>query len=172
MGRSTSLCCAFLPGWETLNWELSFWVLPPPCSGSAKHKVTPKSTGSNHPLVSTACSGVKSASACLLRLTDSVFLSLPDGYTVEDIVLYWEGNGNAIQGTEKLQIPQFSFLGKTMTSKEVFFFTGGSDPFLLSCLLSPLYPCKLLGTSDFDLYTLLPPFLCPSDSGHLPKPPS
>ncbi|XP_061035098.1 gamma-aminobutyric acid receptor subunit theta [Eubalaena glacialis] len=46
------------------------------------------------------------------------------GYTVEDILLYWEGNGNAIQGTEKLLIPQFSFLGKTMTSKEVFFYTG------------------------------------------------
>uniref|UniRef100_A0A8C0E4Q0 Gamma-aminobutyric acid receptor subunit theta n=1 Tax=Balaenoptera musculus TaxID=9771 RepID=A0A8C0E4Q0_BALMU len=46
------------------------------------------------------------------------------GYTVEDILLYWEGNGNAIQGTEKLHIPQFSFLGKTMTSKEVFFYTG------------------------------------------------
>uniref|UniRef100_A0A8C0E950 Gamma-aminobutyric acid type A receptor subunit theta n=1 Tax=Balaenoptera musculus TaxID=9771 RepID=A0A8C0E950_BALMU len=57
------------------------------------------------------------------------------GYTVEDILLYWEGNGNAIQGTEKLHIPQFSFLGKTMTSKEVFFYTGGSDPLLLSYLL-------------------------------------
>ncbi|XP_014720170.1 gamma-aminobutyric acid receptor subunit theta [Equus asinus] len=57
------------------------------------------------------------------------------GYTVEDIVLYWEGNGNAIQGTEKVQIPQFSFLGKTMTSKEVFFFTGSYVRLILRFLV-------------------------------------
>lgn len=74
--------------------------------------------------------------------TDPVSFPLPDGYTVEDILLYWEGNGNAIQGTDKLHIPQFSFLGKTMTSKEVFFYTGGSD--LLSHFFSLLYPGKLL----------------------------
>ncbi|XP_073744030.1 gamma-aminobutyric acid receptor subunit theta [Callorhinus ursinus] len=57
------------------------------------------------------------------------------GYTVEDIVLYWEGNGNAIQGTEKLHIPQFSFLGKTMTSKEVFFYTGSYVRLILRFLV-------------------------------------
>ncbi|XP_034866275.1 gamma-aminobutyric acid receptor subunit theta [Mirounga leonina] len=57
------------------------------------------------------------------------------GYTVEDIVLYWEGNGNAIQGTEKLHIPQFSFLGKIMTSKEVFFYTGSYVRLILRFLV-------------------------------------
>ncbi|XP_027464715.1 gamma-aminobutyric acid receptor subunit theta [Zalophus californianus] len=57
------------------------------------------------------------------------------GYTVEDIVLYWEGNGNAIQGTGKLHIPQFSFLGKTMTSKEVFFYTGSYVRLILRFLV-------------------------------------
>ncbi|XP_004443496.1 PREDICTED: gamma-aminobutyric acid receptor subunit theta [Ceratotherium simum simum] len=57
------------------------------------------------------------------------------GYTVEDIVLYWEGNGNAIQGTEKLHIAQFSFLGKTMTSKEVFFYTGSYVRLILRFLV-------------------------------------
>uniref|UniRef100_A0A8C9M2Y6 Gamma-aminobutyric acid receptor subunit theta n=1 Tax=Panthera tigris altaica TaxID=74533 RepID=A0A8C9M2Y6_PANTA len=57
------------------------------------------------------------------------------GYTVEDIVLYWEGNGNAIQGTEKLHIPQFSFLGKTMASKEVFFYTGSYVRLILRFLV-------------------------------------
>lgn len=80
---------------------------------------------------------------CFLRLT--CFFTLPDGYTVEDIVLYWEGNGNAIQGTEKLHIPQFSFLGKTVTSKEVFLYTGWSD--ILSYVFSLLHPGKLLDIS-------------------------
>ncbi|XP_040491143.1 gamma-aminobutyric acid receptor subunit theta [Ursus maritimus] len=57
------------------------------------------------------------------------------GYTVEDILLYWEGNGNAIQGTDKLHIPQFSFLGKTMTSKEVFFYTGSYVRLILRFLV-------------------------------------
>uniref|UniRef100_A0A8C3WS80 Gamma-aminobutyric acid type A receptor subunit theta n=1 Tax=Catagonus wagneri TaxID=51154 RepID=A0A8C3WS80_9CETA len=57
------------------------------------------------------------------------------GYTVEDILLYWEGNGNAIQGTEKLHIPRFSFLGKTMTSKEVFFYTGSYVRLILRFLV-------------------------------------
>lgn len=40
------------------------------------------------------------------------------GYTVEDIILFWEDNGDAVQMTEELQIPQFTFLGRTVTSKE------------------------------------------------------
>lgn len=97
---------------------------------------------------------MKSAYACFLRLIDSVSLYFPDGYTVEDNILYWEGDKNAIQGTEKLHIPQFTLLGKIMTNKEEIFYTGGSDPFLVSCLSSLLYPGKLLGTSTLDLYTL------------------
>ncbi|XP_069895659.1 gamma-aminobutyric acid receptor subunit theta [Dipodomys merriami] len=46
------------------------------------------------------------------------------GYTVEDIVLSWEDNDNAIRMAESLQIPQFAFLGRTITSKEVYFYTG------------------------------------------------
>ncbi|KAM4798568.1 gamma-aminobutyric acid receptor subunit theta [Urocitellus parryii] len=46
------------------------------------------------------------------------------GYTVEDVVLSWEDNENAIHMTEELHIPQFSFLGRTITSKEVYFYTG------------------------------------------------
>ncbi|XP_022347126.1 gamma-aminobutyric acid receptor subunit theta [Enhydra lutris kenyoni] len=57
------------------------------------------------------------------------------GYTVEDIVLYWEGDGNAIQGTEQLHIPQFSFLGKTMSSKEVVFYTGSYVRLILRFLV-------------------------------------
>ncbi|XP_006874846.1 PREDICTED: gamma-aminobutyric acid receptor subunit theta-like [Chrysochloris asiatica] len=54
------------------------------------------------------------------------------GYTVEDIVLFWEDNGNSIHGTEELHIPEFSFLGKTVTSKEVFFYTGSYMRLILS----------------------------------------
>lgn len=102
----------------------------------------------------TDCAGVKSAHPCFLRLDNSVTLCFPDGYTVEDIMLYWEGDENAIQGTEKLQIPQFNLLGKIITRKEEIFYTGGSNYFLVSCLLSLWYPGKLLGTSALDLYTL------------------
>ncbi|XP_045141449.1 gamma-aminobutyric acid receptor subunit theta [Echinops telfairi] len=46
------------------------------------------------------------------------------GYTVEDIILFWEDDEQAIHGTEELHIPDFSFLGKTVTIKEVYFYTG------------------------------------------------
>nr|XP_051689814.1 gamma-aminobutyric acid receptor subunit theta isoform X2 [Oryctolagus cuniculus] len=46
------------------------------------------------------------------------------GYTVEDVILSWEDNENAIYMTEELKIPQFSFIGRTITSKEVYFYTG------------------------------------------------
>ncbi|KAM7338193.1 hypothetical protein ACRRTK_001677 [Alexandromys fortis] len=45
------------------------------------------------------------------------------GYTVEDIVLSWEDE-NAIHITDELHIPQFTYLGRTITSKEVYFYTG------------------------------------------------
>ncbi|XP_010830872.1 PREDICTED: gamma-aminobutyric acid receptor subunit theta-like, partial [Bison bison bison] len=57
------------------------------------------------------------------------------GYTVDDILLYWEGSGNAVQGTEKLHIPQFSFLGKTISTKEVFFYTGSYVRLILRFLV-------------------------------------
>ncbi|XP_007956447.1 gamma-aminobutyric acid receptor subunit theta, partial [Orycteropus afer afer] len=46
------------------------------------------------------------------------------GYTVEDIILFWEDDGHAFLRTEELSIPEFSFLGQTITSKEVDFYTG------------------------------------------------
>ncbi|XP_029417677.1 gamma-aminobutyric acid receptor subunit theta isoform X2 [Nannospalax galili] len=46
------------------------------------------------------------------------------GYTVEDIMLSWEDSENAIHMTDELQIPQYTFLGQTITSKEVYFYTG------------------------------------------------
>ncbi|XP_041496942.1 gamma-aminobutyric acid receptor subunit theta isoform X1 [Microtus oregoni] len=45
------------------------------------------------------------------------------GYTMEDIVLSWEDE-NAIHITDELHIPQFTYLGRTITSKEVYFYTG------------------------------------------------
>ncbi|XP_006904858.1 gamma-aminobutyric acid receptor subunit theta [Pteropus alecto] len=57
------------------------------------------------------------------------------GYTVDDIVLYWEGHENAIQGTEDLHIPQFSFLGKTMSNKQVLFYTGSYERLTLKFLV-------------------------------------
>uniref|UniRef100_A0A8C6CPW9 Gamma-aminobutyric acid receptor subunit beta n=1 Tax=Moschus moschiferus TaxID=68415 RepID=A0A8C6CPW9_MOSMO len=56
-------------------------------------------------------------------------------YTVDDILLYWEGSGNAIQGTEKLHIPQFSFLGKTISTNKVFFHTGSYVRLILRFLV-------------------------------------
>nr|XP_044996476.1 gamma-aminobutyric acid receptor subunit theta isoform X2 [Jaculus jaculus] len=46
------------------------------------------------------------------------------GYTLEDIILSWEDNENSIHMTEEVHIPQFTFLGRTITSKEVYFYTG------------------------------------------------
>ncbi|XP_032120006.1 gamma-aminobutyric acid receptor subunit theta [Sapajus apella] len=46
------------------------------------------------------------------------------GYTVEDIILFWDDNGNPIHMIKELHIPQFTFLGRTITSKEVYFYTG------------------------------------------------
>ncbi|XP_031195416.1 gamma-aminobutyric acid receptor subunit theta [Mastomys coucha] len=45
------------------------------------------------------------------------------GYTVEDIALSWEDD-NAIHITDELHIPQYTYLGRTITSKEVYFYTG------------------------------------------------
>ncbi|KAB0346108.1 hypothetical protein FD755_024247, partial [Muntiacus reevesi] len=66
---------------------------------------------------------------------DSAHFAPVDGYTVDDILLYWEGSGNAVQGTEKLHIPQFSFLGKTISTKEVFFYTGSYVRLILRFLV-------------------------------------
>ncbi|XP_004645188.1 gamma-aminobutyric acid receptor subunit theta [Octodon degus] len=46
------------------------------------------------------------------------------GYTAEDIILSWDNDENGVQVTEDLQIPEFNFVGKMITSKEVYFHTG------------------------------------------------
>uniref|UniRef100_A0A8C2UML0 Gamma-aminobutyric acid receptor subunit beta n=1 Tax=Chinchilla lanigera TaxID=34839 RepID=A0A8C2UML0_CHILA len=46
------------------------------------------------------------------------------GYTVEDVLLAWENGEDGVQMTEELKIPQFNFLGRMITSKEVYFYTG------------------------------------------------
>ncbi|XP_062038907.1 gamma-aminobutyric acid receptor subunit theta [Lepus europaeus] len=53
------------------------------------------------------------------------------GYTVEDVILSWEDNENVIYMTEELKIPQFSFIGRTITSKEVYFYTGSYTRLIL-----------------------------------------
>lgn len=78
--------------------------------------------------------GFRRMHCCFLTLTDAVSLHGPDGYTVDDIILYWEGHEDAIKGTEDLRIPRFSFLGKTMSNKQVVFYTGGSHHSLVPCL--------------------------------------
>ncbi|XP_066212218.1 gamma-aminobutyric acid receptor subunit theta [Saccopteryx leptura] len=57
------------------------------------------------------------------------------GYTVEDIMLYWEGGEDAIQGTEEIDVPEFSLLGKTVTSKQVHFYTGSYVRLILEFLV-------------------------------------
>lgn len=149
------------PSWQkqknkTLQTESPLSKCPLPNTQIQQNTKEPPKCRFQPSFDSTECSSVKSAFPCFLRLNNSVTVTLcfPDGYTVEDIMLYWEGDENAIQGTEKLQIPQFTLLGKIITRKEEIFYTGGSDCFLVSYLLFLWYPGKLLRTSALDLYTL------------------
>lgn len=36
------------------------------------------------------------------------FLSFPDGYTMDDIVLYWLNDKDAVSGVDDVSLPQFS----------------------------------------------------------------
>lgn len=84
---------------------------------------------------------------CLFLFSNTIDVSFPfpDGYTIEDIILSWENNEDGVQMTEELNIPQFNFLGKIITSKEVYFYTGGPGAFLLSCFLSLCTPINACG---------------------------
>ncbi|KFO32206.1 gamma-aminobutyric acid receptor subunit theta [Fukomys damarensis] len=46
------------------------------------------------------------------------------GYTVEDIILEWDDDKDGTHATKELRVPQFNFLGRVITSKEVYFYTG------------------------------------------------
>lgn len=62
-----------------------------------------------------------------------------DGYTVDDIVFFWQGNDSAVTGMEVLELPQFTIIEQRLVSREVVFTTGesaggvhGMGKFLLS----------------------------------------
>lgn len=47
-----------------------------------------------------------------------------DGYTVDDIVFFWQGNDSAVTGMEVLELPQFTIIEQRLVSREVVFTTG------------------------------------------------
>lgn len=49
-----------------------------------------------------------------------------DGYTVDDIVFFWQGNDSAVTGMEVLELPQFTIIEQRLVSREVVFTTGES----------------------------------------------
>uniref|UniRef100_A0A8D2PCN4 GBRB4 protein n=1 Tax=Zosterops lateralis melanops TaxID=1220523 RepID=A0A8D2PCN4_ZOSLA len=48
------------------------------------------------------------------------------GYTVDDIVFFWQGNDSAVTGMEVLELPQFTIIEQRLVSREVVFTTGES----------------------------------------------
>ncbi|NWZ15734.1 GBRB4 protein, partial [Agelaius phoeniceus] len=46
------------------------------------------------------------------------------GYTVDDIVFFWQGNDSAVTGMEVLELPQFTIIEQRLVSREVVFTTG------------------------------------------------
>lgn len=60
-----------------------------------------------------------------VRLALPVCSFLPaDGYTVDDIVFFWQGNDSAVTGMEVLELPQFTIIEQRLVSREVVFTTG------------------------------------------------
>jgi len=68
----------------------------------------------------------------LLQLVSLVFSlcfsTFADGYTVDDIVFFWQGNDSAVTGMEVLELPQFTIIEQRLVSREVVFTTGESLP--------------------------------------------
>lgn len=63
----------------------------------------------------------------LVSLVLPVCSFLPaDGYTVDDIVFFWQGNDSAVTGMEVLELPQFTIIEQRLVSREVVFTTGES----------------------------------------------
>ncbi|XP_063040794.1 gamma-aminobutyric acid receptor subunit beta-4 isoform X3 [Engraulis encrasicolus] len=55
------------------------------------------------------------------------------GYTTDDIVFFWQGEGNsAVTGVDKLELPQFSIMDLGLVSREVKFTTGSYPRLSLS----------------------------------------
>ncbi|XP_039210925.1 gamma-aminobutyric acid receptor subunit beta-4 isoform X2 [Crotalus tigris] len=46
------------------------------------------------------------------------------GYTVDDIVFFWQGNNSAVTGMEVLELPQFTIIEQRLVTREVIFTTG------------------------------------------------
>ncbi|XP_034297715.1 gamma-aminobutyric acid receptor subunit beta-4 isoform X2 [Pantherophis guttatus] len=46
------------------------------------------------------------------------------GYTVDDIVFFWQGNNSAVTGMEVLELPQFTIIEQRLVTREVNFTTG------------------------------------------------
>ncbi|KAM6427489.1 gamma-aminobutyric acid receptor subunit beta-4 isoform 3-T3 [Liasis olivaceus] len=46
------------------------------------------------------------------------------GYTVDDIVFFWQGNNSAVTGMEVLELPQFTIIEQRLVTREVVFTTG------------------------------------------------
>lgn len=67
-----------------------------------------------------------------MQLVSSVlslcFSTSADGYTVDDIVFFWQGNDSAVTGMEVLELPQFTIIEQRLVSREVVFTTGESLP--------------------------------------------
>lgn len=69
---------------------------------------------------------MSSASAFQLRSLSLCFFISADGYTVDDIVFFWQGNDSAVTGMEVLELPQFTIIEQRLVSREVVFTTGES----------------------------------------------
>lgn len=52
------------------------------------------------------------------------FSTPTDGYTVDDIVFFWQGNDSAVTGMEMLELPQFTIIEQRLVTREVVFTTG------------------------------------------------
>uniref|UniRef100_H9GK80 Gamma-aminobutyric acid type A receptor beta4 subunit n=1 Tax=Anolis carolinensis TaxID=28377 RepID=H9GK80_ANOCA len=46
------------------------------------------------------------------------------GYTVDDIVFFWQGNNSAVTGMKDLELPQFTIIEQRLVTREVVFTTG------------------------------------------------
>ncbi|XP_028923481.1 gamma-aminobutyric acid receptor subunit beta-4 isoform X1 [Ornithorhynchus anatinus] len=46
------------------------------------------------------------------------------GYTIDDIVFFWQGNDSAVTGIEVLELPQFTIIEQRLVTREVVFTTG------------------------------------------------
>lgn len=66
--------------------------------------------------------------------------SLPaDGYTIDDIVFFWQGNNSAVTGMEVLELPQFTIIEQKLGTREVDFTTGALGPGLGGSQLSGVW---------------------------------